>query len=399
MNTFFLIVYGLLLTGPRGEPQLARFTFTEPHMGTTFKLILYASDEPTANRAAQAAFARIGVLDGILSDYRPTSELMQLCAKAGEGPVQVSEDLFTVLVRAQEVSRLSDGAFDVTVGPVVRLWRRARKSQQLPDAEKLTQARALVGYQNLRLDDKARTVELLKPGMQLDLGGIAKGYTADEVLRALRQHGITRALVAAGGDIAVSRPPPDAEGWTIGIAPLEDPNQKPSRYLLLHDAAVSTSGDAEQYVEINGKRYSHIVDPRTGIGLVGRQSVTVVARHGIMADSLTKVVSVLGPERGLAIIESQEGVAALVVRKTDKGTETFASKRFANLPFGKKPKEHDSRPNSRVPDGPTRAASIRSRMVTSTVASDSWDMTPPSDSATGCVSTAWRVRRWESITT
>src|SRR5207244_13517945 len=160
-----------------------------------------------------------------------------------------------------------------------------------------------------------RTVELLKAGMQLDLGGIAKGYAADEALRILEQHGITRALAAAGGDIAVSGPPPDAEGWTVGIAPLEDPNQKPSRYLLLHDAAVSTSGDAEQYVEIDGKRYSHIVDPKTGIGLVGRQSVTVVARHGIMADSLTKVVCVLGPERGLPLIETIEGASAFVVRQ------------------------------------------------------------------------------------
>src|SRR5262249_49612111 len=153
----------------------------------------------------------------------------------------------------------------------------------------LAAARALVGYKNIQLDKKARTVCLLKSGMQLDLGGIAKGYSADEALIVLRKIGIERALVAAGGDIAVSGPPPDAAGWKIGIAPLEDSEQKPSRYLMLRDAAVSTSGDAEQYVEIGGKRYSHIVDPRTGIGLVGRQSVTVVAPFGIFADSLTKV--------------------------------------------------------------------------------------------------------------
>jgi FAD:protein FMN transferase len=335
MNTFFLIVCGLFLSGRGGESDLARFTFSEPHMGTMFKIVLYARDEPTANLAAKAAFQRIATLDAIMSDYRPTSELMQLCQKAGGDPVRVSEPLFYVLSRAQEVSRLSDGAFDVTVGPVVRLWRRARKTQQLPDPQKLAQARALVGYQNLRLDEKARTVQLLKPGMQLDLGGIAKGYAADEALGVLQQQGITRALVAAGGDIAVSGPPPDAEGWTIGIAPLENPNQKPSRYLLLHDAAVSTSGDAEQYVEIDGKRYSHIVDPRTGLGLVGRQSITVVARHGIDADSLTKVLSVLGPERGLPIIDGLEGVAALVVRQTDKGTETIMSKGFSKLPSTK----------------------------------------------------------------
>jgi thiamine biosynthesis lipoprotein len=305
-------------------------------MGTMFKIILYAPSEAEAGRAAKAAFERIVVLDGMMSDYRPTSELMQLCQKAGGASVHVSEPLFYVLARAQEVSRLSGGAFDVTVGPVVRLWRRARKTEQLPDPQKLARARALVGYQNIRLDEKNRTVQLLKPGMQVDLGGIAKGYSADEALRVLEEYGVARALVAAGGDIAVSGPPPDAEGWKIGIAPLEDPNAKPSRYLLLHDAAVSTSGDAEQYVEINGKRYSHIVDPRTGMGLVGRESVTVVAQHGIMADSLTKVVSVLGPVRGLAILESLDGVAALVVRKTDQGTELVATKGFPH-PFRRAP--------------------------------------------------------------
>jgi thiamine biosynthesis lipoprotein len=242
--------------------------------------------------------------------------------------VAVGEELFFVLAKAQELAQRSDGAFDVTVGPVVRLWRKARRAKQLPDAEELAKARALVGYRNVRLDEKARTVQLLKPGMQLDLGGIAKGYAADEALAVLRREGVTRALVAAGGDIAVSGPPPDAEGWTVGIAPVEDPERKPQRHLLLKDYAVSTSGDAEQYVEIDGKRYSHIVDPRTGVGLVGRQSVTVVAPKGVQADSLTKVVSVLGPERGLPLIEATEGASALVVRKTEQGEEVIASKRF-----------------------------------------------------------------------
>jgi thiamine biosynthesis lipoprotein len=137
--------------------------------------------------------------------------------------------------------------------------------------------------------------------------------------------------VAASGDIAVGDAPPDASGWTVGIAPLEDPDRKPSRYLLLRNAAVSTSGDAEQYVEVNGKRYSHIVDPKTGIGLTERMSVTVIAPHGIASDPLTKVVSVLGPKRGLEIIDEREGTAALVVRKTEKGVETVASKRFGRF--------------------------------------------------------------------
>jgi thiamine biosynthesis lipoprotein len=313
------------------EPPLSRFTFTEPHMGTRFKIIVYARDEATAKTAVKAAFQRIADLDDIMSDYRSTSELMRLCQKAGGEPIAVSEDLFRVLEHSQEVAKLSDGAFDVTVGPVVRLWRKARRTHELPDAKELAQARELVGYDKVRLDAKNKTVQLLKPGMRLDLGGIGKGYAADAALATLKEQGIDQALVAASGDIAVSGPPPETDGWTIGIAPLLDPDAKPKRSLILHDAAVSTSGDSEQYLEINGKRYSHIVDPRTGIGLVGRKSVTVVAPQGLIADPLTKVVSVLGPDRGLAIIDDTEGVAALVVRKTDSGIEMLESKAFKGL--------------------------------------------------------------------
>jgi len=300
-------------------------------MGTRFKIIIYARDESAAKAAAKAAFQRIADLDGIMSDYRSTSELMRLCQKAGGEPVQVSDDLFRVLERSQEVAQLSDGAFDMTVGPVVRLWRQARRTHELPDPKELAQARELVGYRNVRLDSKNRTVQLLKPGMRLDLGGIGKGYAADAALATLKEQGIDRALVAAGGDIAVSGPPPETDGWTIGIAPLLDPDAKPKRYLILHDAAVSTSGDSEQYLEVNGKRYSHIVDPRTGIGLTDRMSVTVVAPKGLIADPLTKVVSVLGPERGLAIIDATEGAAAFIVRNTDQGLATSESKRFKDL--------------------------------------------------------------------
>ncbi len=314
-----------------GEPDLKRFTFSEPHMGTLFKIIVYASDEETASKAAKVAFARVAELDGIMSDYKPTSELMRLCAKAGGDPVNVGEELFLVLSKAQEVSRKSEGVFDVTVGPVVKLWRQGRKAKKLPDVEKLAEARALVGYQNVRVDEKERTVQLLKAGMQLDLGGIAKGYAADEILTVLKKHGLTRALAAAGGDVAVSGPPPDVEGWKVAIAPLGDVDAKSPRTLLLRDAAVSTSGDAEQYVEIDGQRYSHIVDPGTGIGLVGRMSATVVARNGITADSHTKIVAVLGPDKGFKIIEATEGASARFVRLTEKGTESSTSKGFPKL--------------------------------------------------------------------
>lgn len=312
-------------------PGLERFAFTEPHMGTAFQAIVYAPDRSAAERAARAAFARIAELDGIMSDYRPASELMRLCARAGGEPVQVSDDLFVVLSRADEVSRRSGGAFDVTVGPVTRLWRRARRTHQLPEPDQLKKALALVGYDKVKLDEKAHTVRLTTPGMLLDLGGIAKGYTADEALKVLKKHGIDRALVAAGGDIAVSGPPPGAEGWRVVIVPLTDAEKDVPRTLILHDMAVSTSGDAEQYLEIDGVRYSHLIDPRTGLGLTGRRNVTVVALAGILSDSLTKVVSVLGPAKGFEVLKAYEGVSARVVVQTDKGLETTSTKDFPKL--------------------------------------------------------------------
>jgi thiamine biosynthesis lipoprotein len=330
--TGFMLLGGTVGICRAAGPALTRFEFAQRHMGTRFQIILYAADKTTAARAARVAFARIADLDRIMSDYNKTSELMRLCQKAGGPPVRVSKDLFTVLARAKEVSQLSDGAFDVTVGPVVRLWRKSRRTKQLPDPKKLARARALVGYTKIKLDKRARTVRLAKKGMLLDLGGIAKGYSADAALAVLKKHGINRALVAAGGDIAVGAKPPGSKGWKVGIAPLLDPNKKPKRFLLLENAAVSTSGDAEQHVEIGGKRYSHIVDPRTGLGLTGRRSVTVVARRGIDSDSLTKVVSVLGSKRGLKIIDSLERVSALYVREGKKGEEVFKSKRFDRVP-------------------------------------------------------------------
>lgn len=313
--------------GSAAEPALTRYTFAEPHMGTRFQILLYAPDEATANRAARAAFARIAELDGIMSDYRPTSELMLLCKQAGGEPVKVSDDLHDILTRSQQLFKRSDGAFDITIAPVGKLWRRARKIFELPDAADLAKARALVGMDNVVLGEK--TVRLKKEGMLLDLGGIAKGYAADAAQKVLKQHGVSQALVAAGGDIVVSDPPPNADGWKVAIAPLEpvDDDTK-GRTLLLKNAAVSTSGDTEQYVEIDGKRYSHILDPRTGVPLTERMSVTVIAANGTTSDSLATAVSVLGPDKGLKLVEDTPGVAALFVRKTERGLESIPSKRF-----------------------------------------------------------------------
>ena len=323
-----LLAMAVTAAASPGEPPLSRFEFSRIEMAVPIKIVLYAPDETTAENGAKAAFDRIHVLNGILSDYDPQSELRRLCETAGRGKaVPVSRDLWNVLHRARAVSRQSGGAFDVTVGPLVRLWRRAIRRRIFPSDERLDEARPLVDYRLVRLDEANRSVELLKPGMRLDLGGIAKGYAVDEALAALATAGITRALVDAGGDIRLGDPPPDKSGWRIGVAPLQA-DGPPGTLLSLSRAAIATSGDTWQYVEIDGTRYSHIIDPRSGMALTDHSSVTVIAPDGITADALASAVSVLGPEQGLKLIDATPGTAALIVRAPQGKVEKHKSKRW-----------------------------------------------------------------------
>lgn len=326
---------------------LRRFEFAETHMGSEFKIVLYSPDEPTARRASRSAFDRIAALDAAFSDYQPDSELMRLCDRAGGPPVRVSDDLLDILQRSRSVYEKSQGAFDVTVGPVVRLWRRARRDRKMPAPDALEKARRLVSMDLVEVDAAAHTVRLKQAGMKLDLGGIAKGYASDAAVTALKRAGVNRALVAGAGDIVMSGPPPGREGWVIGIAPLDNPEGTPSVYLMLHDAAVSTSGDTERFVVIDGKRYSHIVDPRTGLGVVERASVTVIARNGATADALATAVYGLGPERGLALIESTEGASAYFVTRDERGYTRRESRLFRTLPRPDPTRPHDPATNLR----------------------------------------------------
>jgi thiamine biosynthesis lipoprotein len=317
------------------QPGLVRFEKTRVEMAVPVRIVLYASDAEAANRAAEAALAKFHQLNDILSDYDPQSELRQLCLTAGgRKAVPVSDDLWTVLCHAQCVSKRSGGAFDVTVGPVVRLWRQARRTKRMPSPERLDAARATVGYRLLWLDPRRRTVELKKSGMRLDLGGIAKGYAVDEALRVLREHGITRALVDAGGDIGLGDPPPGRPGWLIGVA-RPRAGAPPERYLWLSRVAIATSGDTRQFVKIDGRRYSHIVDPRSGLGLTDHGTVTVIAPKCITADSLASAVSVLGPKPGFDLIEATPEAAALVLRTTAAGHESHESCRWKRFPVAK----------------------------------------------------------------
>jgi FAD:protein FMN transferase len=330
MRNATILLAGLIGFSTVRAEDPGRFEFEEPHMGTKFRIVLHAKDRPTADAAAKEAFARVAELNRIMSDYLPDSELSKLCARSAKtpaGPVPVSADLFKILARADEISRLSDGSFDVTVGPIIKLWRQARKDRRLPDPDVLKEALSRVGYRKMELDPKARTVSLTVAGMQLDLGGIAKGHAADECLKIIAKHGITQALVAASGDIAVSDAPPGKPGWKVAIGRLPGSTTE-TKHVWLKNAAISTSGDEIQFVEIAGTRYSHIADPKTGLGLTGRRRVTVIARRGIDADSLTKMASILPADKVLPVIDQIEGAATLIVVLTENGEETRKSKGF-----------------------------------------------------------------------
>ncbi len=289
-----------------------RFTFERPLMGTRFTIICYAADRPAAERAAAAAFADAGEVNSTASDYRPESELSRLSSQPVGEPVPLSPLLYDLLELSRRLAEITDGAFDPTVGPLTRLWREAAASGRLPDPEALRSARLAVGWRHFTLDPEARTVTLHRPHMAFDLGGVAKGHAADLMLESLVKEGLPRSLIAAGGDIRAGDPPPGREGWQVALQTF-DP-VRADEILVLSNAAVSTSGDLHQAVEIDGVRYSHILDPVTGLGLTRRIAASVVADHAGLSDALATAACVLGPD-GAEALKELPGVRALKLRR------------------------------------------------------------------------------------
>jgi thiamine biosynthesis lipoprotein len=322
--------------------QLQRYEAVEPHMGTLVRITLYAPDERVARDAFRAAFDRIAALDRTLSDYQADSELSRLPSTAINQPVTVSEDLFAVLSASQTLAEATGGAFDVTQGPVVRLWREARRTQRLPDEAALAEARARSGFDKLRLDPAARTVTLAAASMALDVGAIGKGYAASEAIEVLTGRGVPSALVAISGDLAFSAAPPGRRGWRVGVHTLDASVTDVPATLDLTNAAVSTSGSSEQYVDIGGRRYSHVIDPRTGEGLTHDVTVTVIAPDGLVADGLDTAISIIGLERGFALLDRYPRAGALVVERRAGETRVTASPRFPVLA-----RQHRVRPLAR----------------------------------------------------
>lgn len=307
-------------------PAPMRYEFKQFHMGTLFRIVLYSPEEVEAQGASDAAFKRIEELEEVLSTYREDSELRMVSKNAFEAPQVLSRDLYSVLDQSLQISRLTNGAFDVTIRPLVEIWRRARQEGRLPDQSLLDEVSRRVGHEKVLLNPRTRSLRFRVPGVQLDLGGIGKGCAADQALSVLREHQIDSALVYAGGDIRIGAPPPGRKGWTIELSESEEGHPG----VVLSNCAIASSGDAFQYVEIEGVRYSHIVDPFSGLGVQGQRSATVIAQRAIWADALATALTILGPEPGIELIRSMEEVSALVVRNENGRKKTVWSSGFPN---------------------------------------------------------------------
>lgn len=295
--------------------MLYRFAFHRGLMGTQFNLIFYAPDSLTAQRVNAAVSARMDTLNKIMSDYLDGSEINRLSATAGSGRwVPVSPDLFAVLQKAQRIAQLSNGRFDPTVGPLSLLWRRAVRRGEFLSANVRRRTRRAVGYWLMDLDSTTQSVKLRRAGMRLDVGGIGQGFAIDEALKVLHRFGIQSALIDIGGDILTSDAPPNTAGWRVGIGSGQA-NDSDTTTILLTNAAITTSGDTYRFLKHNGHRYSHIMNPRSGLGLRHFARATVMAPEGYRADALTKVFSVAGLRKSRQLIKRFPGVKLLMLER------------------------------------------------------------------------------------
>lgn len=296
------------------------------HMGMIVRLTVWAPTREEGRAASRRAFTRVGDLDRVFSDYDPHSELSALCRRAGEGPVPVSRELYEVLDLALQFAEESGGAYDPTAGPLTELWREARRQRKLPSGAARDEARRRVDYRAVTLDPDARTATLARPGIRLDLGAIAKGFIGDEIVGALRSEGLPRVAFEAGGDMVFGDAPPGEEGW-----PVEAFDPVPGAPLHLAHCAISVSGDTVQFVEIDGRRYSHVVHARTGRAVTNRQACVVIAPAGRHSDPLATLGTILTPGQFRSLLSDHHPGVRARIRRIDTGEGW----RYGEFPRGK----------------------------------------------------------------
>ena len=325
--SFFALALVAFATKPTSSTKI--ITFSKTLMGAELLILVNAEDNNALEEAVQSTYREGERLNMIFSDYEAKSEVSRLSQSSGSGKqFLLSPELFELLQYAQNLSKLSDGAFDVTVGPLSRLWRIARFQKKLPAPNKINLALNRVGYQNLLLNEANLSATAQLPGMVLDLGAIAKGYIADRMLQKMKNNGYPRCLIDAGGDLTIGDAPKDRTGWRVEIGGRKHP-QLP--VLHLANCAVATSGDLEQFLEIGGKRYSHILNPLTGIGLPGGAQATVVAPNCMIADSLASICLALGFEQSIPLLPQTKADQAHFLVITDSAPQYFNYRQDSNV--------------------------------------------------------------------
>ena len=309
MKKIVLFVLVLFISAP-GCADLKTVQKTESIMGTEVTITVVARTAKEGGEAIDAGMAELRRLDAMMSLYKDTSEITKVNLAAGKAPVTVSPEMIEIVERATEISKLSGGVFDVTVGPLVVLWQMRLKEETVPTDREIDRVRPLVNYRNIIVDKKASTIFLKKPGMIMDLGGM-KGYIADRVADLIKKRGIQNAIIALAGDIWVLGRRDDGTPWRIGV---QDPREhdKTLAVLEVSDKYISTSGDYERFVIRENKRYHHIIDPRTGRPSKGVISATLIGDRGAVIDPLTKAPFILGPEEGMKLVK-KIGAEAIIV--------------------------------------------------------------------------------------
>lgn len=290
-------------------------TFSQRLMGTDLKIVLNYSKSSDLEAAVKKAYLEGNRLNLIFSDYMADSELSKFSSSSNSvssKKVKLSKELFQILKYCLKLSALSDGSFDPTLGPLTRLWRISRHQRVFPDKSKLANALARSGAKYLKLDETQQSGQLLAPNMVLDLGGVAKGYIADRMLEILQGYGFSRSLVDAGGDLRIGDAPLGSAGWKIDV---RGRKHEKLTMLKLANCAVATSGDTEQFLKINDTQYSHIIDPKTGIGLTNQAQATVIAPTGMEADSLASTFLVTGFEKATTLIKKTNAKHLYFVEK------------------------------------------------------------------------------------
>lgn len=313
-----------------GQP--IKFHFTEQKMGSPFNLVFVEKDSIQAIKISKECFLLVDSLVSILSDYDSSSELSKLNANAGIGPIQVSPLLLEILLLSKSAYEKSGHSFDISIGPLSALWRNARKTKSFPKEQDVLLAKKLVGFENIKIDSLSHTVELTLKGMRLDLGGIAKGYVADQVLQLLNKNSVFSALVDAGGDISMSNAPLLTKGWLLGINEPEQTEKLLATKIQIANKAVATSGDVYQYLFHNGKKYAHITNPLTGYGVTYQRNVTIIAKNGVTADWLATACSILPIAEALAIVKKEQA-EVLISTLVNKKIKIIKSKGFDQFLF------------------------------------------------------------------